>query len=115
MVILTLAISKLRKLKTNDLAITTTQIWLHLGSFAAFTGTSILLLYAIHAGQVKDWLNGGIKNYCEASLHRDRTFEITIELICVFFIMVSELPIIHIVNTLVQRNIWAVKIETEEV
>ena len=74
LVVLALAISKLRKLKTNDLAITKTQIWLHLGSFAAFTGTSILLLYAIHATQVKDWLNGGIKNNSEASLHRDRTF-----------------------------------------
>ena len=29
--------------------------------------------------------------------------------------MVSELPIIHIVNTLVQRNIWEVKMETEEI
>ena len=29
--------------------------------------------------------------------------------------MVSELPIIHIVNTLVQRNIWEVKMEIEEI
>ncbi len=75
LIILALAISKLRKLKTNDLAITKTQIWLHLGSFAAFTGTSILLLYAIHATQVKKWLQGGRGVIdSEASIHKDRTF-----------------------------------------
>lgn len=74
LVVLALAISRLRKLKTNDLAITKTQIWLHLGSFAAFTATSILLLYALHATQVKNWVTGGRGNYSEASLHADRTF-----------------------------------------
>lgn len=115
MVILAIAISSLRKLKTNDLAITKTQIWLHLGSFAAFTATTILLFYAVHMSTVNRWLRGGTVVSSETYIHKESTAQITIELICVLFMLISELPIIHIVDSLVQRNIWEVKMEAEEI
>lgn len=72
--ILAVAISKLRKMKTNDLAITKGQIWLHLGSFFAFTSTSILLLYSLHAVEIKKAIRGPDVDNTYDSIHGERTF-----------------------------------------
>ena len=45
---MSLAIYKLRKIKKKDLVISNKQMWLHLGSFAAFTLVSILLIFSFH-------------------------------------------------------------------
>ena len=115
LVLLAAAIYRLRKLKTDDLAISNTKMWLHVGAFFAFTLSSLLLLYSFHFAQVNSLFD---KNYKIASnehyLDRKRNFKISIEYICVLFIALSELPIIHIMDSLVRQNIIEIKMDEQE-
>ena len=84
---------------------------LHVGSFAAFTLTAIMLLLTFHLKEIKEFF--GITNDLtqQESVVKGRIFSISIEGICVFFIVASELPIVHIINSLVTKSIQDMKIE----
>ena len=104
LVLLTIAILNIKKIKTGDLAISNFQIYLHIGSFAAFTSTYVLLLFALHLKEIKEWTNPDRPSSKEI-VFRGHRFRLSIAWICVFFIVVSELPIIHILNSLIAKNI----------
>ena len=85
---------------------------LHVGSFAAFTLTAIMLLLTFHLKEIKEFF--GVTNDNLDQQHavvKGRKFNISIEGICVFFIVASELPIVHIINSLVTKSIQDMKIE----
>jgi hypothetical protein len=109
------AIYRLKKLKTDDLAISNTKMWLHIGAFFAFTLSSVLLLYSFHFTQVNSiFVKDKTKESTETYLERKRNFKITIEYICILFIALSELPIIHIMDSLVRQNINEIKMNEQE-
>ena len=88
---------------------------LHVGSFAAFTLTAIMLLLTFHLKEIKEFF--GVTNDDLDQQHavvKGRKFNISIEGICVFFIVASELPIVHIINSLVTKSIQDMKIEQKQ-
>ena len=87
---------------------------LHVGSFAAFTLTAIMLLLTFHLKEIKEFF--GVKDDLDQqhAVVKGRKFNISIEGICVFFIVASELPIVHIINSLVTKSIQDMKIEQKQ-
>ena len=86
---------------------------LHLGSFTAFTATSILLLVTFHLNEIQEFFGKTVDNN-ENSVSKRRKFNISIEWICVLFIALSELPIVHIINSLVTKSIQDLNIEQKQ-
>ena len=103
----------MRKLKTNALAVSNLQMTLHLGSFAAFTATSILLLVTFHLPEIQEFFGITVVKD-ENTVTKRRKFNISIEWICVLFIALSELPIVHIINSLVTKSIQDLNIEQKQ-